>query len=285
MTALFVFLGAPLLRVLRGVFGASRYWLAGLVIGLVMWFSQLQLEMLALLICSIWITVGVYSEFEERGYANFYTASLSIALGSIIMLVGPVLWGASKGVDLVAVLNEQITNMLKNNKQLFVGFELKPESLTAIIPSMMIIMQMSALAFALMLDRRSAKWFNLRFDRVSSHMRLLQFKAPDVLIWFTMASFLLSFLKLVPSPVSAVSMNIFNTMMGVYFFQGLAVMEFSFLVFRVGNFMKAIIYLLIVGQLFFLLSAVGFIDYWVDFRKRLKNWSATARNSKNGEHV
>ena len=34
---------------------------------------------------------------------------------------------------------------------------------------------------------------------------------------------------------------------------------------------KLLVYFIIISQLFFLISVVGFVDYWADFRKRIKN--------------
>jgi uncharacterized protein YybS (DUF2232 family) len=73
--------------------------------------------------------------------------------------------------------------------------------------------------------------------------------------------------------------------MVIYLFQGLAVLEVSFLAFRIGTFWKVLIYVLVVGQLFFLLSAVGVIDYWVDFRQRLTKWKRPEIRQNNGDNV
>ena len=69
-------------------------------------------------------------------------------------------------------------------------------------------------------------------------------------------------------------------MMGLYFFQGLAVLEVAFRIFRTGAFWRFVIYFFIVGQLFLLLSAVGLIDYWVDFRSRMRRAYRREENRK-----
>ena len=85
--------------------------------------------------------------------------------------------------------------------------------------------------------------------------------------------------------VGVVSMNFFNLMMGLYFFQGLAVLEVLFLVFKSGSLMRFFVYFFIVGKLFFLLSAVGVIDYRVDFRRRLKQRKAPRGSHNHGEQL
>jgi glucan phosphoethanolaminetransferase (alkaline phosphatase superfamily) len=113
----------------------------------------------------------------------------------------------------------------------------------------------------------------------------LNFRVPDGFIWVGMISFLGSFLKLNNETASVVSMNLLNVMIGLYFFQGLAVLESALRTFRAGPFSRFILYFIFVFQLFFILSAVGFVDYWVDFRKRLDNLKLKMKKHNNEEHI
>jgi hypothetical protein len=286
LTTLFVFLGTPILRVLRGVFGSWRYWLSGLIVtGLLLSGGQGFL-LIAFLLASLWITVGVYQEFEERGRGNLWMAGIAIITGSVFMILGPILISRFFGVDLTEVLKASLVEV---GKQLSGGKGLEEMGLSADIlvsriPSTVILMQMTSLAFALMLDRRAALLMGVRFERVASEMRLLELRLPDIFIWITMLSFLFSFILAKETLGAVAAINVFAVMMGLYFFQGLAVMEVSFLVYKIGNFSKMLIYFLVVGQLFFLLSAVGVIDYWVDFRQRMRKRLLPQRN-QNGENI
>lgn len=287
MTALFIFLGTPLLRVLRNVFGSVRYWTSGILITAVLLVIHPGTLILGFLLLSLWVTTGVYQEFEERGRGNFWTACISIGLGSAVVILGPVLWTQSLGLNLVEGLKmsfEDIAKQFSQGKSLS-EYGISSDAIIGQIPSMVIVIQMAALAFALMLDRKFALLFGLRFERIASQMRLMDFRLPDIMIWFTMLSFLLSFIDYAPPTVGLVSMNVFNVLMGLYFFQGLAVMEMSFLAFRIGPILRLLIYILVVGQLFFLLSIVGLIDYWVDFRQRLKRWKLSEKSQNNGDNV
>jgi hypothetical protein len=242
--------------------------------------------MMGFMLLSFWLTVGVYQELEERGHANFWTACFSIALGSLVILMGPQIWSQVLGLNLVDGLKESfeaITKQLSNGKGLS-DYGISADAIIGQIPSMVIVMEITALAFALMLDRRFAVLSGLRYERIASQMRLLEFRVPDYAIWIVMISFLFSFLKSTPPGVSVVALNVFNVMMGMYLFQGLAVLEMSFLAFRIGSFIRLLIYVFVVGQLFFLLSVVGVIDYWVDFRQRLKRWKLSER-SQNGDNL
>jgi hypothetical protein len=282
MSALFTFLGTPLLRVLRNVFGPWKYWGSGIFLTAVMLALSPMLLILAFLLFSMWVTVGIYQEFEERGWGNFWTACLSIAFGSMLLVWGPQLWAQALGLNLMDNLRVSFDEL---TKQLLGEYGMSSDVLVSQLPSMLIILQMAALAFALMLDRKFAALVGVRYERIASQMRLLEFRVPEFLIWITMLSFLISFIKMPQAWMSATALNVFVVMMGFYFFQGLAVLEFSFLVFRVGALIRLLLYVFVVGQLFFLLSLVGVIDYWVDFRQKVKRWKLSEKNQNNGEKV
>jgi uncharacterized protein YybS (DUF2232 family) len=67
----------------------------------------------------------------------------------------------------------------------------------------------------------------------------------------------------------ATSVNFLNVCLMLFFFQGLAVIYRFFAVFRVGFFWQALLMIIVVGQLFLLVSLLGLMDHWVDFRARL----------------
>lgn len=285
MSTLFFILGAPQ-RVLRNVYGPWKYWITGLLVTSLLLINPYTLIQ-AYLFFAVWLAVGLYQEFEERGRGNFWIAVLSVAFGSLVALLGPYLWAKASGFDLPSVmrqsLDQALGEFLKGKKPGDLGID--TQGIINQLPSMVIGTVMMALAFGLMLDRKFASFVGLRFQKVASQMRLLEFKVPDVLIWVTMISFLFSFLKGTPPGAQVLALNVFNVLMGIYFFQGLAVLEVSFLAFRIGPITKVLIYVFVVGQLFFLLSAVGVIDYWVDFRQRLKRWKMPERSQNHGDNV
>jgi hypothetical protein len=285
VSVLFIFIGAPFLRVLRNVFGAKKYWGAGLFVCAGFWF--LGLQPLGLFLFSIWLTIGFYGEFEERGHAGFGLAAASTGVGSLLLIFGSVYWARAAGFDMTEVLQQGIDAMIQQVATKSGNSAIKMDSAALIqqAPSAVVLLLMTSLGFALMLDRRTGLLMGLRFEKIATHLRVLEFKNPDFLIWVTMVSFLLSFVKMEPLMVGIVATNTFYIMMGLYFFQGLAVLEVTLLSFRVGSFLRFLVYFIVVGQLFFLLSAVGVIDYWVDFRARMKRMRPHEKDQKNGEHV
>ena len=289
LAVVFSFLGAPLLRVLHNVGGPVYYWTSGGLISLAL--TLVGLGPLAFLILAIWIAVGLYGEFENRGHVGFLPAAVATLAGTTVSILGPLALFKALGYDLAEALRENLDNVLKQVPSTqeppswLAGVKIDAEFLVGQLPSMMAILVMSSLSFALILDRRVAFLSNLRFERVAAHLRLLEFRLPDWTIWIAMLSFLLSFLKVGIPSVSTAALNTFNILVAAYFFKGLAVLESAFLKYRVGFILRMVLYVFVVGQLFFLLSLVGLIDYWVDFRRRLRGISSPEKNRNNGEHV
>lgn len=293
LTFAFVIFGAPLLRVLRNQYGAKLFWSTGLIFALLLGMVP-GLVPMAYLFGSTWLVVGLYSELEERGWANFWSALSVVILGTVIVVLGPILWAKSLGVDLSAVLSESIDQLLAkiqgantatSEQGLVSGMKVDANLVISQVPSVMFILHLTSLAFALMFDRKTATLFGIRFERIASQIRLLEFRVPDFFIWIMMFSFLLTFMKVGNEAVTMVAMNLFNSFVGIYFFQGLAVLEVLLLILRAGTFTRIIVYFVIVGQLFFLLSIVGVVDFWADFRKRFRKKGIKENNQNNGEHI
>ncbi len=288
VTALMLFMGAPMLRALRNHYGPVIYWLSGVLVSAAIILAMPTVGMFVLILFSLWVTVGCYQELEERGHASFWTAALGVAAGSLIILEGSHLWANSLGLDLASEFKsnlEIIAQQLSTSGKKLSDYGISAESIIGQVPSMVVGLEMTCLAFALMFGRRTAVLMGLRFERVAGEMRLLEFRVPDFLIWIAMFSFLLSFISVKPAWISTVSTNVFSVTMGFYFFQGLAVLEAAFLAFKVGNVTRFLTYLLVVGQLLFLLSVVGVIDYWVDFRRRIKRWRSSEKNRRSEENI
>ena len=97
LTALFVFLGSPLLRLLRNVYGSLWYWASAAVLFTGLWFADMQLFVFFL--AGLWISVGLYSEVEERGRASFWSALFCVLVGSAVTLILPIFWMKAKAHD------------------------------------------------------------------------------------------------------------------------------------------------------------------------------------------
>lgn len=288
ITLLFSFLGAPLLRVIRSAGGKTWFWTSGTILTLT--FLGFGLNFVAALLFGIWASIGVYAEFEDRGRAGFSAAFWSVFLGtaaSLLIIQGYSLfagisWHDNLKLSFSSLLNAMQEQSTQKEASLSWLREIQSQSDDIIgqVPSILAVVILSSLAFALILDRRTAEMTGLRFERAASGIRLLEFKLPDGFIWVALLSFLFSFLKIGIPWVSLFALNLFNVMIAAYFFQGLAVIETAFLVFRLGVWVRAFIYIFIIGQLFFLVSLVGIIDFWANFRGRLRGVSSSGSDSQ-----
>jgi hypothetical protein len=279
LSVMFVFMGTPLLRVLRNAYGPLKYWSMGFALSAAMFL--LGVGPMAFLLASVWIMVGLYNELEGRGHAGVMACAASTAVSTLILIGGSLLWFREHGLNFSETLKETLSGILA---QVGARSDAGIDVIIKQSPSLIFITMLLGLAFALMFDRRTAFLTNLPFERVASQLRLLELRLPDWMLWLTMFSMLLAFVNSVPANVSALAMNIFNIMVAAYFFQGIAILEVSFVAFRVGPFVRLLTYIFIVGQLFLLISAAGFIDYWVDFRRRLRaSRLPSGGNHNNGE--
>lgn len=277
LACLFVpFIGAPVLRVIRNVYGPKLFWLSGLLIFAALLASGGSL--VGLLIFSHWILIGVFAFFEERGHGTFAYGLLAILLATLVTWQGPkliqVLTGTAVENSLQQNLETLVQSMNNNTdqKNWLDTMGITTHSLLSQLPAILAILFLMGIGSALIFDRRIAQFFGVRFERIVGTPRLLDFAVPNGFMWVFLVSLALSFLKIGDEKtailVNSVALNILHFMIGLYFFQGLAITETALLIFRVGPFMKSIFYILIVGQLFFLLSLVGLADYWLDIRQR-----------------
>lgn len=285
LTLLTPFLGAPFLRILQNVYGSVAYWLLGLVATATV--AASMPGTMAILAASVWICVGVFGEFEKKGYGRFWPGMLGVALATLLSWVVPGLLKNQFGIDVGPGVEESLQALVKqieNNPEQKAWMEtmgFQTEALLGQVPSMLALVYLMCLAFALMLAQRIAAVFRVPYERIAGTGRLLEFRIPDWISILLILSFLFSFLKVDVPGLNTVALNLLQFLIGLYFFQGLAVLETTFILLRVDPILKLIVYIFVVAQLFFLLSLVGLADFWLDFRKRLRNW--VLKKSKENE--
>jgi Predicted membrane protein (DUF2232) len=258
-------LAAPVVRVARAAFAPTLFWSSYVLMSIVLWFVGLQ--PIAIGMITLTLLVGLFYELEKRTRNMFIAGAVAVAAASVVSVSATQQWLSSQGTSLESKVREQISVVVDETKKLSASSELDTETLLSQVPSGLIGFMILALAVSLILERP----VRLLFKETSGvEPRLLRaFKLPDLFIWIAMFSFLLSFLELNNKMLTVVASNIFNVMVVLYFFQGLAVVESLFRAIRMGPFLRVAIYLVLVIQLFVLVAAVGLIDYWVDIRNRL----------------
>ncbi|MBX3041181.1 MAG: DUF2232 domain-containing protein [Bdellovibrionaceae bacterium] len=269
LTALTGFLGSPFLRVMRQSQGPLRYWITGIILVLSFWF--LGASALAVFLGSVWMTLGAYSEFEAKGFGWRTSGLISLILGTITGATGALSALRRAGImnwdQFVNLIRDLVTGLLQ---QLNPGAKPDAALLAQQTPSVLIIFLVLALGTGLIFERRLFKWFNLPRERVASHLKLLEFRLPDWMIWIALSGFALTVVDVGAKELAIFGANVVNVTAVLYFFQGLAVLEVILNVLKVSYLMRVLVYFLLVGQMFFLLSLVGLIDYWVDFRRRIR---------------
>lgn len=222
---------------------------------------------IAISLMSITIMIGLFSEIFEKFKKLFIAGFIALVVSSLATVLATQQWLIYKGTTLVARLHEQIQMVLKQAHQMNSIAKLDPVLLIGQAPSVLVSLLILSLALALMFESSVAKFMKFPMKKVES-LNLLSFKLPDGFIWVAMISFLFSFIDLGSKPLSITATNIVNVMVVFYFLQGLAVIETFFVALRFGFFIRFMTYVVFLIQLFFLVAAIGLIDFWVEFRKR-----------------
>lgn len=275
----FVLLAGAFYRIFYRTAGSFLFWITALLASSVLISFKIEL---ALIVFAMWLVVGLYSEVEIRGKATFAVASGVVLIASTI--IGAALWFVLREQNLnFSLASQKVFEFLVNqqNQKLPENFPL--EKIGAIVPSVIVIFLGMILGFGLMLERRISRLLNVKFDSVASQIKLQNISVSDYLIWPLIVSFAVSFAP-VGEDIQSVGLNVFIVISFMYWFQGLAVAEFVFKSFRLGPFSRILFYILIVLQMPFVLSAIGIIDFWFNFRKRLKK-TKVRTTTQNGENL
>jgi hypothetical protein len=269
MTVVF---GAPLLRVLRQAYGPWAFWILGLVVTGAAWL--LNAQPLAMFIGSVWMTLGAYNELEQRGLGWWLSGILSVLLGTGAASIS--LYGAFKvnGINTYAEVQKLVEQFTEQVQNMNPAVKLDASVLMQQIPSAIAITLILALGVGLIFERRVFSWLNLPREKIASQLKLLEYRVPDVFIWVAMTAFLLTMVSFGGKAIAILAVNIVNVALVLYFFQGLAVLEVFLNSIRAGTVTRVLVYIILVGQLVLILSIVGLIDYWLDFRSRIRKMTA-----------
>ncbi|MFP5518624.1 MAG: DUF2232 domain-containing protein [Bdellovibrionia bacterium] len=274
LTALSGIFGAPFFRALRLAYGRRLYFATGLLA--TGFFLAIKAYPFAILVCSVWMTLGAYTELEMKKLNWWLSGVIAIALGAVIVLGGT--YGAIKTTGqipsevLMKTIQEIATQVGSANPQV----KLDPQVLYQQVPSAAAIFITLVLAMGLIFEKRALYWMKLSKMTAATQLKLLDYRMPDFFIWLTMVAFLLTMVGEQWKVTAIIAINVVNISVVFYFFQGIAVLETLLISIRAGFFTRMLTYFLIVGQLVILVSAVGFFDYWLDFRKRIRNWKLKA---------
>ena len=262
------FFGTPLIRVLRKTYGARVFWISGLVLTLLFMFA---FPPLFILVVPIWMTLGIYMELESRGARWTTSAAVAILSGVAVIFATTAFGILASDVHSLAeaktLLLTQFSEGMKNQPP-----EIQAEMLSwfQIVPALIVVTLVISLASGLMFEKRAYAWLKAPREKVASQLKLLEFRLPDFIIWPMMLGFLLVAKNFGSEALGIFGKNLAIIGCALFFFQGLSVVEATLRSFRAGVMVKVAVYLILVTQALPLV-VIGVIDYWVDFRKRLRN--------------
>jgi len=225
------------------------------------------------------IVTLVFCECEGQniGYSSSMFVSLLVICGFLTMATGYAI--QAYGFDPVVFFRNQI-QMALTQIALPTGVAIDKEALVKQVPSALFIIIVFSVWMSSILVNRIEKllgWVPTAQDHVFGSLELRKWKLPDSFVWIALASMAGTFFEVSPLWVHWLATNIFNVVVMLYFFQGLAVIVDFFAVKRVGSLWRVVAYMFIFSQLFLMVAFLGFVDLWMGFRDRTKaNPSAVA---------
>ena len=262
------------MRVIRRVYGRLPFWSGHLVASAIL--VATGLPMYGAVVFALAVMVGTYDELEQHGSSVFTSGTVAVlaAVGSSAVGVG--LWLFETKAHLVDALRSQVVPVVESLKAMNTNVVVDVSTVLQQLPSGIVIALTIALAIALVGENRLRRLFGFQEnlyqkDRLLTGpvTQLVAFRAPDATVWLVVVAIFGAFFRHGNTVAEAVSINVINVLLVVYFFQGLAIASHAFRVFKISPFWQSIWYVLLILQLFLMVSVIGFADYWLDFRERL----------------
>jgi len=257
LVAAMITLGAAPLKWSRRSFGRSAYWAlgTGLTVGLFVLGAKAQ----SIGLFSIVIMIGVFSEFEEMGFSFLVSAFFALVINALLAGGIFAFWISGVGANWSQLILPTIENAVQLVTQSNPRIKANAQDLMVQLPSVILMLWMGVLYLAVWLDRRGN----------ALRAQLAEVRMPDPVVWIFVVSLLGAFGGLLSSGPEAVALNVLNVCFLLFFFQGLAVVVKFFESVRMGIFWQIAFLFLIVMNLFLVVSVLGLVDYWVDFRARM----------------
>lgn len=263
LTGLTGLFGLAPLRVVRYQMGALPFLLTSF--GLSVLFLGMKLPGLSILFLIVSIVAAVMAEAERGGFSRSVTGAIGVIGGALATTLCANYWikmiGSTWPTVVKARIDEQITRIVGANANLLNG--VTSEELFKQIPSVLAIGIIVMVAVGMILEGPVFQWAGIK---PQNKTRLVNFRLPDATIWLGILSLLFSFVEMNMPIAQVAAQNFLNILAVLFFLQGLAVLCKYFEVFKVSNFWRTLWLVIFITQLFLVLSFIGFVDYWADFR-------------------
>jgi len=272
ISVFFSFMGAPFLRALFAKTKSVWFWALGVVTVAILFSVQLTLG--AVYVGAVWMTLGAYSELETRGVSWKKTSVISLFAGLIFAVLG-FSW-ATKGSLTSDLAKELVQPFLNSLQQLYPDNALTAEHIIQYMPGVLLSALMCSLAVGIVFETQIFQLFKFRREKTASSLKWLEFRLPDVFIWFAFLGFFFALVRLnflpenVATVVRTIALNISIFSAFCFFLQGIVVFEFLSRFYRIGLFTKTILYFLILTWIGPAVGMMGLLDYWLNFRNVLR---------------
>ena len=269
--------GAVPIMVIRQAYGRVGFFAGVTAASSLLFF--LDHSFLAITFIGLALLVGIYSEMELGGATPAGAGLLSVLFVSGVSAIFSSVYVQYNQLSLVSVLRVKILEMLAQLRELNPNIQIEVDTVMGQLPSGILSVLIFALAISVISYRSLAGL--LRVDlRERFRSNLLTFELPNLCVWLTIIGIALVGLNLPSELYRLVGLNILNVMIVLYFFQGLAIVVSFFRAFRVSFFWQVTWMLLLIVQLFVVVSLIGFVDYWLDLRKRMYKRVAPSKVDK-----
>lgn len=264
---LFSFFGAPFVRVLSASVKSITFWFVGTVFVALLFVFNFSIA--SVYVGAVWMTLGLYSEFEKRGINWKPTSLLAILAGFFFTIISLVVKSNGRIEDSSAV-KDLLQPMQVALKNIMTEEEFYKLNIIQYLPGIFLATLVTSLAISFIFESRIFELFRLQQEKIASSVKWIEFRTPDLFIWISLFGYFFSLINFEISHLKIISINISIFTATVFFFQGIAVMEYLNRFYRVGRFTKMAVYLLVFGWMGPGVCLVGLLDYWVDFRKKVR---------------
>lgn len=265
MSIVFSVMSAPFIRVLAAT-KSKIFWLVGVVFVSSLFF--LKMNLVAIYVGAIWMTLGLYSELEKKGITWKKSGALSVFAG---VLFGAISFLAITKWSVDHELFKQVIDpLMVSLKQVLPDENFETKAVMMFMPGLLASALISALAVSLVFEAQIFQAFQIKRERLASGLKWLEFRLPDMFIWVSLFSFLFSVVETPFHFLQVIAINLAVVSIISFFFQGISVFEFAMRIFRFGRITKLLLYLLIITWALPVITVLGFADYWVDFRRHMR---------------
>ena len=265
MSIVFSVMSAPFIRVLAST-KSKIFWLVGLVFVSSLFF--LKMNLVAIYVGAVWMTLGLYSELEKKGITWKKSGALSVLSGvmfGVIAFLSITKWSVDH-----ELYSQVVDPLMVSLKQLLPEENFETKAVMMFMPGLLASALISSLAVSLVFEAQIFKAFHIKRERLASGLKWLEFRLPDMFIWSSLFAFLFSVIETPFQFLQVIAINFAVISIVSFFFQGIAVFEFATRIFRFGRVSKLLLYLLIITWALPVITVLGFADYWVDFRRHMR---------------